>query len=795
MIKHHLKLACRSIWNTKSYSIINIIGLSAGLASFIIVLLYLNYELSYDTWSPELEKVYRVGMVNEGEIQNQTPAPLASFLAEKYPKVEAATSIQGAGEYEVLISTNKKKIYQKGFASADSLFLQVFPYKLIQGNRNTALNAPNAIIVSEELAEKLFGDTNPMGKSIKIFNMIEGVVTGVIDLPEKPSHRMVHLIMRDPYEKQNFFWNNYSYDTYIKLNQPISSAELEEDLSRIYFEERIKKDEKLNEKYAETGKKTFLFTDAVPDIQNFSKHGNSNIQTISILFILAILLLLAGAINFSNLSVAKSIGRSKEVGIRKVLGSGKKRLIFQFMGETALQCIISLGIAITLVFIFLPYINTSLNLQLDFWQQNSWKLLLQIGFCLLIITLLSGVYPAFYLSRFNIIRVLKDNFSGANKGMGLRNILLTFQFMVTAFFIVSILGVNKQLDFMQNADKGFTEDQVLRIEATQATREQGFQKTKNALISIPGISNIAKTTTVPGDKIADSSTYNFDYKGEKVRMGSVKVSTAYFETLKVPLIAGRYFNESYADQNTRSAIINETAAKKLKVKNPVGETISFGGCDEGDVKIVGVVGDMNIHGFESAIQPAVYTIENKACMYQSGGAILVKLKSENVQSTVAAIEEEWKLIEPEFPIRYSFLDNNFQELFSSYNRLQKILTFFGIIAILISIMGLFALTAFTIKQRNKEIGIRKVLGAEVPNIVALITKDFLVLVLGAILIAIPLGWYAMNKWLDNFAYKTELSWWMFMTSALIVLIIAILTVGLKTIKTAMSNPVNSLRTE
>jgi len=795
MIKHHLAIAWRSIWNTKSYSTINIIGLSAGLASFIIVLLYINYELSYDKWSPELKKVYLVGMENEGEIQNQTPAPLASFLTEKYPKVEAATSLQGTGNYEVLISTDEKKVYHKGFTSADSLFLEVFPYKLVQGDRSTALNAPNAIIISEELAVKLFGDVNPMGKSIKIFNMIEGVVTGVIELPEKPSHRPVHLVVRDPYSQENFFWNNYSYETYIKLNQSLSSAELEEDISRIYFEERIKKDEKLNDEYTETGSKTLLFVDAVPDIQNFSKHGKSNIQTISILFILAILLLLAGAINFSNLSVAKSIGRSKEVGIRKVLGSGRRSLILQFMGETALQCIISLGIAISMVFIFLPYINSVLNLQLDFWQQNSWNLVLQIVFCLIIITLLSGLYPAFYLSRFNIIRVLKDNFSGGNKGMGFRNVLLTFQFMVTAFFIVSIIGVNKQLDFMQHADKGFTEEQVLRIEAIQATREQGFQKTKNALLTIPGVTNVSKTTTVPGDKIVDSSTYNFDYKGEKIRMGSVKVSTDYFKTLVVPLISGRLFNESYADQNTRSAIINETAAKKMSIEDPIGETISFGGCDEGDVEIVGIVSDINVHGFESAIQPAVYTIENKACMYQSGGAILVKLKSDNVQASVAAIGEQWKLIEPEFPIRYSFLDSNFQELFSSYNRLQKTLTFFGIVAILISIMGLFALTAFTIKQRNKEIGIRKVLGAEVPNIVGLITKDFLVLVFTAILIAIPLGWYAMNKWLENFAYKTELSWWIFMASGLIVLGIAILTVGIKTIRTAMANPVESLRTE
>lgn len=795
MIKHHFKIAWRSLWNTKSYTFINIVGLSAGLASFIIVLLYLNYELSYDTWSPELENVYRVGMENEGDVQNQTPAPLASFLAEKYPKIEAATSMQGAGEYEVLISADGKSIYHKGFASADSLFLKVFPYQLIQGDKSTALNAPNSVILSEELATTLFGDTNPMGQTVKVFDALEGVVTGIVKLPKTPSHRPVHLIMRDPYEEQNFFWNNHSYETYIKVNQDMASAQLEEDLNRIYFEERIKKDEKLNEAYLETGDRFTLFTDAVPDIQNFSKHGTSNIKTLSILFILAVLLLLAGAINFSNLNVAKSIGRAKEVGVRKVLGSGKRSLIFQFMAETALQCVISFMIAAVLILLFLPYVNNTLNLQLNFWQQNSWELLGQIGICIMVIILLSGIYPSFYLSRFNIISVLKDNFSGGNKRTGLRNVLLVFQFVVTAFFIVTILGVNKQLDFMQHADKGFSGDQILRIESTQATREQGFQKAREELLAIPGVRNVVKTTTVPGDKIADSSTYNFQFQGEKVRMGSVKVSSEYFEALEVPLINGRYFNDSYADQNTRSAIINETAARKLGVENPLGKTISFGGCDEGDVNIVGVVKDINVHGFESAIKPMVYTIENKACMYQSGGAILLKLKSDKVQATVAAISTKWKSIEPKFPIRYTFLDSNFQELFISYFRLQKILNFFGIVAILISVMGLFALTAFTIKQRDKEIGIRKVLGATVSSIVALITKDFIMLLMLAILIAIPLGWYAMDKWLENFAYKTQLSLWIFIVAAVFIFGIAVLTVSMKTIRTAMKNPVKSLRTE
>ncbi|MGB7843148.1 MAG: ABC transporter permease, partial [Salinimicrobium sp.] len=447
MIKHNFKIAWRSIWKAKSYSLINIVGLSAGLASFIIVLLYLNYELSYDTWSPEMEKVYRVGMNTHGDIQNNTPAPLASFFAEKYPKIEAATSMNGYGEYEVIISTDKKQIYHNGFASVDSLFLKVFPYHLIQGDRNTALNAPNSVIISQELAEELFGKSNPIGQTLKVFNVMEGVVTGVIELPETPSHLTVHLIMRDPYEKQNFFWNNYSYETYLKINQTVTTTKLEEDLNRIYFEERIKKDENLNAEYKNSGNRTLLFTDAVPDIQNFSQYGNSNMQTVSVLFILAILLLIIGAINFSNLSIAKSLGKIKEIGVRKVLGSGNWNLFWQFMAEAILQCVISLIIATGVVLLSLPYVNSIFGLELSLGGNS--EVMGQIGLCLGGIILISGLFPSIFLSRFNLLKILNGGTSKGNKGLALRNVLIIFQFMVTSFFIIAIIVINKQLNYIQ----------------------------------------------------------------------------------------------------------------------------------------------------------------------------------------------------------------------------------------------------------------------------------------------------------------------------------------------------------
>ncbi|HKJ47688.1 MAG TPA: ABC transporter permease, partial [Christiangramia sp.] len=364
MIKHHIKTAWRSIWKTKSYTLINIFGLAAGLASFILVLSYLNYELSYDTWSPELEKVYRVSMKQKEDLFEATPSPLASFLADNYPKIDAATSLQGAGEYEVPISAGNETIYHDGFTTADSLFLKVFPYDLLKGDRNTALENPDNAVISTELAQKLFGDKDPMGQKVKVFNMMDAVVTGVMKLPETPSHRQVHLVMRDPFEKQNFFWNNYSNETYIKLNEPLEKDILESDINRIFMERRLKL-ESNSPKELTRGNYPVLYVDAVPDIQNFSTYGSGNIKTVTVLFILAMLLLVIGTINFSNLSVAKSLSKTREIGVRKVLGSGNWNLFWRFMWEAILQCSISIVIAIGLVLVILPYVNNNFGLGLQ----------------------------------------------------------------------------------------------------------------------------------------------------------------------------------------------------------------------------------------------------------------------------------------------------------------------------------------------------------------------------------------------------------------------------------------------
>jgi len=602
------------------------------------------------------------------------------------------------------------------------------------------LNKPNAIVVPKEVSQKLFGNNDPVGKIVKIFNVYQNEVTAVMQTPDKPSYFNAQFIWRSSYEKESMFWENYSYHTYVKTRQQLPDERLEQEVNHIYYDNRLKKNSESLESFRKAGHQARLFTDAIPSLHNFPKYGKSNFTTVSVLLLLAALLLLAGAINFSNLSIAASIRRAKEVGVRKVLGSGRRQLLWQFMGEIAFQCFISLCLALLLVNLILPYFNREFDISLSFFRStNILALSAQIVSCLLIVIMLSGLYPAVFLSNYNIIKVLMGNYSRGTKGAVFRNALIIVQFTVSALFITGTLIISSQMYYMQMKDKGFSGEQVMRLETSQRTRDANFDITRNILMNIPGVQQVSKTTTVPGDAVSDTSTIPYKYGGKDYRMASVKVSTDYFNTLHIALQQGRFFNSGYADQNTRSAVINEAAAKMMDLSYPVSASIAFPDCDSVPVAIIGVVKDFNVSGLENKVQPVVYTIGNKACRFQSGGAILLKLNSTHMQQPIAAIEQAWKKIEPDFPIRYTFLDENFESLFASYIRLQKIINFFGFAAIFIAVMGLFALTAFLTSQRIKEISIRKILGAGFGDLGLLLSKDFIRLVVIAVVIAMPIG--------------------------------------------------------
>lgn len=799
MIKNYLKLTLRSLWKIKGYSAINILGLTVGLTSFLMILLYLNYELNYDRWDAELEKVYKVSLRDaENDISPNTQAPLATLLRENGSQIEASTRISTDATFEVPLSVGEKTFSQSGTISADSLFFSVFPYKIVAGDALNPLQKPNAMVISESMANKLFGNANPIGKTIKTFNSFDFEVTAIMENPEGPTHLNIEIVYRSPFEKQNYNWGNWSFHTYVKTKNILAGNDLETAIDRIYYTERLMKETgKTYDQYIKSANHTSLFVDAVHDIHNFPKHGTSNIGTISILLVLAILLLFTGAINFSNLSIASSLRRAKEVGIKKVLGSSRANLFWQFMVEIALQCTIALFLSFLLLSVAIPYFNQEFGVSLNlFGIGSSWSLIAQIAGCLVTVTLLSGLYPAVFLSRYNTTKVLKGDYSTGKQGLALRNGLIVVQFVVATFFIISIVVVNRQLTYMQQSDKGFSSEQVLRVQAfIQKNRDENFDQVKNELLRIPGVQSVAKTTKVPGDVLSDTSTMNFKHAGASYRLGSVKVSQDYFKTLNIDLVDGRSFNDNHADQHTRSAIINEAAAQKLGLKHAGGAYISYPDCDSVPIEVVGIVKNFNVLGFEQEIQPTVFTIGNDACVFQSGGAILVKLSGGDIDKTVTGIEKLWKDIEPGLGIRHSFLNENFQQLFANHLRLKRIVTFFGFTAIAMAIIGLFALTAFLIGRRTKEISIRKILGADLSDLGMLLGKDFLRLVALAVLIAIPLGWWATNAWLQGFAYKISLSAWQFVLSAAVLLIVAACTICIHIVKVSRSNISDNLRNE
>lgn len=797
MIKNYFKIAWRNLFRNKVYGSINIIGLAIGIASFILILLYMNYELSYDKWHSSLQKVYRLGMEDKTGIifEGSTPAPLGRFFKDNSPKVEAATIVSGGGSFEIMVAAGDKKIFQSGIMEVDSLFLKVFPYELRQGNREQALQAPNTAIISEEVSKKLFGNENPVNKTIKLYNALEVTVTGVLKAADGPTSMNTQIMFRPPYEKENYHWSNYSYATYLKLDRTEDIKVLDTDLNKIYFEQRIKQDSASFAEYQASADKTVLFAEKLTDIHNFPKSGGSNFQTITVLLGLAFLLLLAGAINFSNLSVATSIRRAREVGVRKVLGSGRGRIFWQFMSESAVLGLISLVVAILLLLLVVPYFKQEFNIRLPLFNLTDGSIYMQVLICMLVVVLLSGLYPAVFLSRFNTTRVLKGDYSQGKKGGGLRSGLLVAQFTLSAFFIFGVIVVNKQMRFMQNRDKGFVSDQVMRINVQQKTGEADFDVVRNQLLAIPGVQYVSKSTAVPGDAYIDTSAGTYKIEGQEVRLTTVKVSRDYFKTLNVPILQGRDFEDSYSDQHTRSVVLNEAAVKLLSLKDPVGQRINYPFCDTFQAKVIGVVKDFNVQNLANNIRPVAYSIGNNACGYMWGGGLLVKLNGPLAGNSVHAIEKLWAGIEPDMPIRYSFLDDNFQKLYLEYNRIQSVIGFFTLLAVVIAVMGLFALTAFLIKEKTREIGIRKILGADVSHITFLVSKKFLQLIGIAIAIALPVGWWISQQWLQTFAYRTSVNWLVFLLTILAVFGIAVLTIGWQTIKAARTNPVKNLRTE
>ena len=818
MFKTYVKIAWRNLMRNKIFSFINIFGLSVGLTCCILITLYVVHETSYDKFYKDRDRIYRLGTVfiDQGveDKGGNTSAPLGRMLQQEYPEVQSSARLLNLFRDDKTLfqvqgnNAKVKSFYEtKGFL-ADSNFFQILTYKFKEGDPKTALLEPNSVVINEDIAQKLFGNESAINKIIRVSSSTNGDtsfrITGVLaDLPG-PSHLDARFFLTFKGGRMNRFandnpslQNNNMFYTYLLLKDGNDAKKLEQK-----FPDFIQRH--LSEQLKQTGKQRKYFLSSLPNIYLSGIKKNNTIAggsktTLFILGSIALLTLLIACINFMNLSTANSAKRAAEVGVRKVLGAQKNSLLRQFLGESMVMSAIALVFALIFTVLLLPVFEQVSGKTLIITSQQ--KILLGGLFILLalITGLLAGSYPAFYLSSFRPIKVLKGKFSNSLAAISLRKGLVVFQFIISIVLIVASVIIANQMRFMRKKDLGFQKDQQVVIPLRTSTAKNSVQAFKDAMANNTSINSIGTSMAYPGIfHPQDWLMYRQGQTMDNSKQVYINlVDNNFLQTLGVKLTAGRLFSSQFAADTLTSFVINEEAVKEFGFASPqdaIGKWLGFDiDGEQQRFNIVGVVKDFHFKDLHEPVEPFAFRFYNDAdagfnymIAHSSGG---------NIKQTLSALEATWKKLNPNEPFEYSFLDQDFQKNYEVESRQAGLIDYFTIVAIIISCLGLFGLATFTAEQRTKEIGIRKVLGASVYGVVALLSKDFMKLVLIAVIIASPLAWYAMNKWLQNFAYQTTIGWQVFALTTLIAVVIAFTTISFQAIKAAVSNPVKSLRTE
>jgi putative ABC transport system permease protein len=818
MIKSYLKTAWRNVVKNKMFSLINIIGLSVGLTCCMLITLYILNETSYDDYQINGDNIYQLGteFVNIGNFSKlpNTPAAMGETMKHVFPEINLSTRLAPLfSEDKTLLQYNDKSgkiksFYETKGCLADSTFFRMFTYNFVEGDPAKALNNPNSVVLNDEIAKKIFGNQSALNKVLHISSSTNGdhdfLVTGVFKPINKPSHIDCRFFMSmmggnvaDFIKRQgDDLATNNLYYTYLQLKSRTDAKKLETKFP-IFIQQYAGKKLKAfgfdKRQFLVPLKKIHLDEDVKSNITN-----GGSVAYFYILASIALFTLLIACINFMNLATAQSAKRSSEVGIRKVLGAEKGLLITQFLGEAVLMSLFALLLAFVFTALLLPSFNIISGKHLSFSFSNN--LLLIVAFIVLsIITgLIAGSYPAFYLSSFNPSKVLKGKFSNSLAAVSLRKVLVVFQFVVAIVLIVASVIISNQMTYLRSADLGFDKDQQVIIPLRSGKAKNMYTSFKNELLKKAGIANVGASLAYPG--ITNVSDNLFFKDGENMQQArDVKtnyIDTRYLQTLNIRPVAGRlYSDEYYAADTLGTIVLNETAVKLFGFANStqaVNQKLHFSYNDSTyNFTVIGVVKDFHYEDLHLPIGPYGFGLNTPPLF----NYMIVHTRSGNIQSALQTIQNAWQNINAGEPFDYSFLDKDFQKNYDAENRLSSIVGDFTIVAILISCLGLFGLATFSAEQRIKEIGVRKVLGASITNIVALLSTDFLKLVVIAAMIASPLAWIVMHKWLQSFAYRTTISWVVFAITTLIALFIALFTISFQAIKAAVANPVKSLRTE
>lgn len=808
MAGNNLKLALRHMWKHKTHVFINTLGLAIGIAFFIMIGLFIIYELSYDKFNEKKDQIYRLlldGKIGEQEVLGSfTPAPMAAAFKEEIPDIIEAVRMDNWGE--TVIRYEDKTFIEDHFALADSTFFNIFSIPLIKGNPQQALNAPHKVVLTESTANKYFGNEDPMGKMLLVgTDTTHYTVTGIIkDIPGN-SHFEFNMLgsFLTHWRAQNEIWLSNSFATYVLLNKGTSAKDVEEKIKPVLLKHigpELQQYMGISpEDFAAAGGRYGILLQPLldihlnPDVDTQFKQPNDR-KYIYIFALVAIAILIIAVINYMNLATAQSAGRAHEVGLKKVSGSGKFELVWQFLVESVIFSIISLIIALLLIEFLLPYFNNlvHLNLHIDYFKK--WYVIPVLLALSLVVGIVSGAYPAFFLSSFKPVAVLSGKLRSGTKSGILRSILVIFQLTVSIILVVSTLVIFRQIHYMLNKDLGFNKEQIMVIEQVHALQDK-MNVFKKEIENIPNVIACSHSTAVPGHM---NNVNGYLIEG-RLAEGSIILTTAWtdydqLKTYGIELVEGRFLSEEFAT-DSNACVINETAVKNFQLENPLNTRFllpSPSGTPMIPENVVGVVKDFNFTSLHDIIQPYIFL---NAGTQQNWGFFSIKMRPENLTETVKQVEKIWKDFTNDYPIQYFFMDEDFNRQYQEDRRTGSLSLIFGILAIFIASLGLYGLTSFTVEQRTKEIGIRKIQGANISRIIYLMLKESTIMIAIATAIGWVLSYLFLSKWLENYSYRISLSPADFILSLIIVLLISWLTISYWTIKAARLNPAEALRYE
>jgi putative ABC transport system permease protein len=791
MFRNYLITALRTIVRQKGFSLINIMGLAVGLACALLILLWVQDELSYDRFHEHAGRLYRAeeNQFYSGEVYHVTvtPYPSGPVWKEEIPEIEDACRYQWPSG--MLFTRGEKSFYEGGCVAVDTSFFKMFTFPLIKGDPTTVLREPWSAVLTEETAEKYFGTENPVGQTLTVNNKHEFTVTGV--LKSLPKNSILDFDILVPFSYMNETgqyqdsWGSNSIRTYVMLHEDAVIDTVNSKLTRIVRQH--------NE-----GSDTEFLLAPFTDIHLHSYFGYGHdpgaIVYVYIFSAIALFVLLIASINFMNLSTARSANRAREIGLRKTAGADRSAIILQFFGESVLLAFISLVVALLIVSSILPVFNRVSGKELDFSSLLSARFLFSMILVTLLAGLISGIYPALYLSAFRPIRVLKGDLSSGMKSGRMRKVLVVIQFTLSVFLIIGTIVVYRQLNYMKSKDLGYDRENLFFVYMRGDIKDH-YYTLKEELLRDPDVLQVSASGHEPHNIGSNSGGANWEGKDPEleVLIGYNPVDFDYIETMGIKMAHGRSFSKEYPSDlyhdTIANFVINEEVARIMGIENPVGHNFSFWNIHG---QVIGVMKNWHYHSVRTKIEPLVLITAPVEWLSH----LVVRIAPGDVGKTMKGIEDTWNRVIPNYPFDYTFVDESLDQMYRAEERLGNLLKYFTVLAIIIACLGLFGLASFTAEQRTREIGVRKVMGARVRTVMLLLSMEFTLLVLISCLLAIPAAWYVMNRvFLQNFEYRTHLVWWIFAGAAIAAMLIALLTVSYQALRAALTNPADALRYE